>query len=466
MLEVFLAGANINFLNTINGATSLTLNSGTAGNVSFTGAIGELNALTNLSFTTVNLIRIGSHINVTGENPLTFPSPVSITGSSNIASNGANINFNSTIDGDVALTRALKLIAAGGSITLTGTVGGINPLATLTFASANNITANAITVGALSQTAGTGTTTFNGPIATSNVLGVNLTGTAFTFNNTVTTTTGGGLSVANSGLLSMPNGSTFTLDGSFSQTGAGAVQSGNTITSNQGILFTGPVALTHAASFSTAAVASQIVFMSSIDSVSTTPFDLSLDASTSNISVFGDIRSIQPLGTFLIQLANNVTVQGLTANAITVNGGMGLTTVNGNVFVGSGGISLTGNNFTNNGNLTTTNGGSVTINNSGTVTRTPGHMSVVDGNYSVIGTGPAFAGSSLTVRGNVLINPAVTLVTDTMIDTSAGGGNITFSSTINGAHGLTLSAGSGSIMMGGECWFWGRHWKPHHLQCK
>jgi hypothetical protein len=109
-----------------------------------------------------------------------------------------------------------------------------------------------------------------------------------------------------------------------------------------------------------------------------------------------------------------------------------------------------GNNFVNNGDVIVTSGGSVVINNSGTATRTPGHTTVVSGNYTVNGPGPAFAGSSLVVGGNVLINPAVTLVSNAIVDTSAGGGSITFSSTINGTQNLTLSAGAGNILVSGN----------------
>jgi len=444
------AGANISFSSTLNGAASLTLRAGTAGNTLFSGAVGGINPLTNLSFTSVNLIQIGSDITVTGASPLTFISPVQLTGTSHITSNNGNILFNSTVDDSVALSHTLRLIAGSGSITLSGAVGGTTPLGALAITSATNVTANGITVGALSQGAGSGTTTFNGAVVTSNGLGIDLSGSAFTFNSTVTTTGGGGMTIANSGLLSMPSGSNFTLSGPFSQTGLGAVRSGNTITSDDNILFAGPVALTHAASFNTSAANHQINFNSTIDSLSTTPFDLTLAAGTSNITILGNMGSIHPLGALLVSSAGNLTIQGLTANSATINGGTGTATVNGDILIGSGGVNIVGNNFVNNGNVVTTSGGSITINNSGTVTRSPGHTTVVDGNYSVIGTGPAFAGSSLTVRGNVLINPAVTLLTDAIVDTSAGGGNITFASTINATHALTLKSGTGNILISGN----------------
>ncbi len=437
------AGANINFSNIVNGSSALTLRAGTGGIPTFSGAVGEVNALTNLSFTSANFIQIGSNIVVSGANPLTFPFPVQLTSTSNITTNNAAVSFNSTINGG-----SLNVIAGSGSILFTGAVGGTTPPATLAIASANNVTANTITAGVLSQSSGSGTSTFNGPVSTTGALGINLTGNAFTFNNTVTTTGSGGVAIANSGLLTMPFGSNFTLSGSFSQTGLGGVRAGNTVSTGDNLSVAGPVSLTHAASFTTAS--KQITFSNTIDSLSTTPFDLTLDAGTSNILLQGNVGSNFSLATFLLNHANNITMQGLAANTATLNGGTGTMTVNGDVTVGSGGVQLTGNNFINNGNVITTNGGSVTLNNTGTATRTPGHTTVVDGNYTLNGPGPAFAGSSLTAKGNILIVPAVTLVSNATVDTSSGGGNITFSSTINGAPNLTLKAGTGTISINGN----------------
>jgi filamentous hemagglutinin family protein len=443
-------GADITFSNTINGATALTLRAGTSGTLFLNGAIGGVTPLTNLSFTSANLIQLASNVTVTGANPLSFPFPVTLTGISNITSNNANISFSSTINGDVALSRTLRLIAGTGNISLTSAIGGTASLSTLAITSAANVTASTITTGALSQSAGSGTSTFNGAISTSNILGVNLTGTAFTFNNTVTTTNDGGVSINNSSILSMPSGSNFTVDGAFSQTGSGVVRMGNTLTSNNSISFTGPIALTDATSISTAAASQTITFASTIDSISTTPFDLTLDAGTSNITVQGDIGSIQPLGTFLVNTTNNLTIEGITATGATLNGGTGTTIVNGDVQMGAGGITLNGNNFVNNGNVLVTDGGSVVINNSGTATRAPGKTVTVSGDFSVIGTGPAFGGATLTVGGDILFNPPVTLVSTAVMDTSGGNGNITFSDTVNGTQNLSLITGSGTVLFSGE----------------
>src|SRR5262249_52982337 len=145
------------------GATSLTLQAGTGATVSFSGAVGGTNALTNLSFTSVNLIQVGANITVTGANPLTFPSPVSMTGTSTITSNNANISFSSTLNGAQALT-----IAGGtGTTTFTGAVGGTAALTSLS-ATAATVTqsSTAKTTGALTYTGSTAINV-NGNITTS-----------------------------------------------------------------------------------------------------------------------------------------------------------------------------------------------------------------------------------------------------------------------------------------------------------
>ncbi len=545
-------GATISFGNTLNGATALTLNAGTSGNISFGGVVGGINALTNLIFTNANSIKIGNNITVTGANPLAFPTPVLLTGTSQLNSNNANITFSSTVNGAQALTLTggagtatfsgalggstpLTSLAAsasvinqnstvqttgpisftgsnaintlgniktsggainltgpvnisnnptfdttnaggtsaganisfsstlnganaltlqggtGGNLSFTGAVGGTTPLTSLTFNSANNAAANNLTVGFLTQSSGNGTTTFNGAISTSNALGINLTGNAFTFNNTVTTTNGGSLQIANSGLLTMPVAATLTLSGPLMQTGAGTSKLGNSITSSDEVLFTGSVALINNTSIDTSAASHDIIFMNTIDNdTSGGPFNLTLAAGLSNITIQGNIGQNQPIGAFLINNAENITLAGVTGNSLTINSGAGTTTINGDQLIGSGGINITGNNFVENANVTTTNGGSLTLNNSGTTTGTGSNSVIVDGNYSLIGSGPVSIGGSVVCNGNVLITSAATLLGPATFDTTGGTGNTTFLNTIDGPFNLTLLSNGGTIQFGGN----------------
>ncbi|HEX4839182.1 MAG TPA: filamentous hemagglutinin N-terminal domain-containing protein, partial [Rhabdochlamydiaceae bacterium] len=257
------AGANISFSSTLNGATALALRAGTAGNVSFTGAVGGINALTNLSFTSANLIQIGNDITVTGANPLVFPSPVSMTGTSSITSNNANISFSSTLNGAQALT-----IAGGsGTTTFTGAVGGTTPLTSLS-ATAATVTqsSTATTTGALSYTGSTainisgnvttsgGIITMTGPVSVSGVPtfdSTNAGGTAAGANINFTSSLNGATTVT----IRAGTGGTATFTGAvgntapltnLSFTSANLIQIGNniTITGANPLSFPSPVSLT------------------------------------------------------------------------------------------------------------------------------------------------------------------------------------------------------------------------------
>ena len=145
-------GATITFGGNLNGATAITLQAGTAGNIAFTGIVGGSAPPTNLIFTSAHQIQIGNNITVSGANPLSFPDPVLLTGASAITSNNANISFSTTLDGAQALT----IIGGGGTTMFTGAVGGITPLASLSATTAIiTQSSTAQTTGAISYTGST-----------------------------------------------------------------------------------------------------------------------------------------------------------------------------------------------------------------------------------------------------------------------------------------------------------------------
>ena len=437
---------------------------GSAGNSEFSSASlsgGNLLIRGDIFANTLTLTSSAGHQiflggNITTANTVTFPVAVvrDTIATATVTTGGGGITFSSTVDGDAPLTRNLTLAAGSGTISLVGAVGGIQPFNTFTIASAGNATASsAITAGALVQSSGTGTTTFNGTVSTSSAAGINLAGAGFTFNNTVTTTGGGGLAVNNSGVLSMPFGANATLNGAFSQTGAGAVQIGDIIAADNQALFTGPVYVTNnAAEVTTASFSHLITFNSTVDSISSTPINFTLNSGTSNITILGNIGSTFPLGVATIVNCQNITVEGIIANQAVITSGTGTATINGNAIIGSGGLQVTGNNFVKNGNVTTTGGGNFVLNNSGTATGEAG-LTTISGNYSQIGTGPYFSAGLSTIGGNLLITSAVTLFADTIFDLSGGTGTIHFMSTIDGTVGpvaLTLKSGGNTVNLDGN----------------
>ncbi|NUN63345.1 CHAT domain-containing protein [Pseudanabaena biceps] len=115
---------NINLGNaTVTGNQSLILNAGT-GNVTL-GAIGTVVPLASLDVFSSNTILNADIFTVGG---ITFDSPVTLANNVAITTSGSPINFNSTINGN----QALSLNAADNSIFFNGVVGGFTPLASLT----------------------------------------------------------------------------------------------------------------------------------------------------------------------------------------------------------------------------------------------------------------------------------------------------------------------------------------------
>ncbi|MBS3904607.1 MAG: hypothetical protein KGZ39_04715 [Simkania sp.] len=447
-----------------NGGQSVTLNSGT-------GTISLLNVGTRgngefslLSLTGGNILLHGSNIftnaisfsstvgysiflggHLTTTSAITFPIPVvrDTVLNATLMSGGGDITFLGALDGDASLTRNLTIVAGTGNVIFTGAVGGVNPLNSLTISSASNITANAITAGLITQSTGTGTTTFNGALTTSMISGVNLTGNAFTFNNAVSTSGSGTVLIANSGTLSLSSGAVFTLAGPFLQTGSGGITlSGCQITNTtDNLSFIGPVTLTTATTsiLNTAIANRSITFNSTIDGSG----HLTMAAGTGNISLLANTGDGIRIGAFTVTSATNVIVQDLIAASMSITGFTGTLTLNGMTNTNSAlGIILTGNNIIRNGGITTTNGGNLQTTNTGTITGNSSLPIDIDGSNLQLGTGPLnFQGSVIAHTGRIEYhaNP-LTLIGPSSFTSLAG--SIQFFSPVNGTQSLNLSAGT------------------------
>ncbi|MBD2502597.1 CHAT domain-containing protein [Anabaena azotica] len=127
-------GSDITLGSTVDGGRDLTLNAGNTGTLTFGGAVGSGNALTNL---TVNAkdTNVGNNITTTGTQ--TFNSPIQLTGNATFSA-GNNIAFNNTIDGSSDLT-----VFTPANVSLGNIVGGATRLNSLNI-SAANITASNI----------------------------------------------------------------------------------------------------------------------------------------------------------------------------------------------------------------------------------------------------------------------------------------------------------------------------------
>jgi CHAT domain-containing protein len=112
------------------------------------------------------------------------------------ATGRGNINITGTVNGTSPGSQSLTLTAGSGDITITGAVGSTS-LDNLTINNARNVTAVSINALSITQTAGTGTTIFNGGLTANSI---NLTNNSFNLNGAIDTTVGGVTLTANQGI--------------------------------------------------------------------------------------------------------------------------------------------------------------------------------------------------------------------------------------------------------------------------
>jgi Ca2+-binding RTX toxin-like protein len=190
-----------------------------AGAISFNGGTTTITADTTFANTGVlNLGDGGDTLTFVGGLTATAPSSVSVAGSVRTASaamslgdgntgvtlsgavtldttnngassTGANIGLGGTVDG----AQTLALTAAGGDIGFTGAVGSTAQLTSITVNSAKDVTFTSTidTTGNVTQSAGTGTTTFNGTKTGGDIGGgLSITTNGIAFNSAAVVTTG------------------------------------------------------------------------------------------------------------------------------------------------------------------------------------------------------------------------------------------------------------------------------------
>ncbi|MBS0585319.1 MAG: S-layer family protein, partial [Verrucomicrobia bacterium] len=215
-----------------------------------------------------------------------------------------NITSGGTVNGAFNFT----LTAGTGNITLSSSIGGSTALVAFSIVSANNVTTGAISSASILQTSGGGTTIFNGALSTTGLSGIALTGSAFEFLSTTTTTMSGPVTVNNSGVLTISGA--MNIEGSFTQTGSGSVSLGANITvSNQTIAIATPITLIDAVILDSGSGVGAIAIASSIDGAQT----LDLEGGVGSVSVGGTIGGISPL--------TSLTITGSTISLADIGSG-------------------------------------------------------------------------------------------------------------------------------------------------
>lgn len=459
-----------------NGTTTLNgpVNTDAAGGISLVGAAFTVNntitttaagpvAITNtgaLNLTSSAICSVAGAFTQSGLGPVTlagqitaggslsFAAPITLSGNPNLSTAAAstNITLANTVDGGGNLT----LASGGGNILLQGVVGGNTPIGALTISSAANVTTLGISAASITQTTGTGTTTFNGALSTTAVGGISISTNSISIGSSVTTTNGGpgNFTIANLGTFTDSPTSVFNIAGTFTQSGTGAVSFGGTLnTTNNTISFAGPITLNGTTSLNSGGTGANITLSNTVNGAQS----LSLAAGSGDILLSGIIGGTTPLSALTFTSGHNVTIQqAITANSISQVAGTGTSTFNGTLSATtSSGIVLTGSTFTFNNTVTTTNAGVFTLTNSGTAQFLANFT--ISGIFTQSGSGGVSLNAALLTNDtNLTIGSAITLLGNSSISSGGTGlGNVTLSSTVDGGHTLSLLAGTGNLTVSG-----------------
>jgi hypothetical protein len=194
---------------------------------------------------------------------------------------------------------------------------------------------------------------------------------------------------------------------------------------------------------------------------------LSLTAGLGNITFTDAVGGGTRLGAIAINSANDVTAVDISAGSLVQTTGQGTTTFNGaQDYSTSVGLNVITDTIVLNGSVVTdTNGtqdGIVTLNannnnagaGAGTLTIDGAGDIYSGGAVSLTGSQGILTAGDVTTAGNVVsYASATTLTGNVLVDTTSGvpaGGAITFSSTLGGAQGLGLTAGTtGDVLFNG-----------------
>ena len=371
---------------------------------------------------------------------ITFTRPINLIAPTRIDSDGTgDILISNTVDGNTDLV----LNAGPATISATAVIGGTTPLNSLTIESAGDAIFIAISAGSITQLAGTGLTSFNGVLTTTQPAGIVLAGNQFTFQAAVNTTGNGPVQITNTGLLTLESTAPLNLTGAFLQLGTGPVSLSDNITSdNDPIAFTGPVTLDNASILNTSTASGNITFSNTLDGTQ----NLTLSAGQGSILFSGAVGGGASLGNLSFSSHDFTANSSIRAVSITSTAVLGLATFNGTLTTTGTGIDLTGSSFTFNGNISATGGGSFTLTNSGAVTVGPSLSIAVDSFFLQDGTGLVnINGTLATANNDITFQSPLLLNGNFTVNSGAGVGDIHFEDDLDGFFNLILLAGTGDI---------------------
>ena len=419
----------------VNGAGNVDLTALGAGNdITVTADISSGSGILTLSAADLvnlqaDLTTAAGNLNITGSTTGIEINAAGVALSTGAA--GGNIVLTGNIDS--AGGQPLSLTAGTGNLTVNNDVGSSSSLGVLTVSSVADASfAGSISASSLVQTAGTGTSVFNGAISTTGV--VDLNGAAFTFNNSVTTGGGGTVTLTNSGLITIAAGADFSPDGAFTVDGNGNISLAADIsTTADNIIFDGTGVLTIA------------------DNGPGT--DVTIDSAGGNIQFDGDVSGAGLLN--LTALTGTIDFNSTVGSTLALSGliipSSADVTFTDTVDIDGENLDIDSVLISFNNAVSSTNGGTVTLTNSGALAILAAADFNLDGSFTVDGNGAvSLAGDIATTADNILFDGtgALTVVNtggspDVTINST--GGNVQFDGTVSGAGLLSVASGAGII---------------------
>jgi len=380
-------GANITIAGNIGALSSfsgITFNAGT-GALSVGGIGGPIAGSTGgLTFTASGGVTLNGSSYMTSGAGQTYNNNVTLGKTTSFVSNNQSINFVGTFDGTVSGAQGLTVNIGTGALLFSSTVGSSIPLTNLVCqgTGTTTVTGNITTVGGQRYSPAV-TLAADTTFTTSNAP-ISFTGTVDGAHNFLVSAGTGAISIGG-----VVGGATPVHQTSL--TGRGGILLGGNITTSTGagtFTATGDVAMNTNVAITTSSAA--VLITGSVDNTTAGSGALTVNTSSgggANITITGAIGTAQSL-------------TGLTLNAGT-----------GDLSVGGVGGSVAGST----GGLTFTAGGSITL----------------------TGNGYTTSGSGQTYSTNMTIG-----ATTSMTSTNQP---ITFSGTVNGAHGLTVNTGTSGL---------------------
>ncbi len=464
-------------------------------------------------------VSLGANIRTTGT-PISFARSVTLidTASDLVtlsttdggAASGASIAFASTLNAGSPEAQSLTLDAGtSGDATFAGVVGATR-LGTLTITNARDaIASSAVSASTIRQIAGQRLTRFGAAVSTTGVGGIDLTGSAFEFNGTLSAGAAPLLisgadvtlaSTATAGTISI-NGAALLFGGSLTSTGADSSYSGTTISFADDVSSAGTLSITNSGTL-TVPAAAPLTAVGAFTQSGPGAVSLGAPVSAASLSFAGPTTLTAPIslngpggvafGSTLGVGGNNLTIisDGVVSFGAPVTGGgasllleptLGSTPIDlGTIAGGSlpGTLSLTAASLSRlDGFSTITVGrdpsgashviriGTSTFNDPVSIrSGSTGSIAVSDGGLTGAGdatillTGPTTlastisnTGRNITIDGQVVVGQSASAV----VTTGVGGGNILVTGDITGTSGpgteaLALTAGTGTITVLGD----------------